>query len=326
MHERENALKEWLSTTISSPDFIFKPLAGDASFRKYFRIQYNGLSQVVMDAPPDKENLEPFIQVAELLTQAGICTPELIACDREQGFLLLSDLGDELLLGQLNPTTAPAYYDKAIAIILQMQQQSIAQDTLPAFDQHFMIKEMDLCPEWFLERYLTLALSAADKDLLQSSIAWIATEVATQPLSFIHRDYHSRNLMLVGEHEPHLGVIDFQDAMIGPITYDLVSLLKDCYISWPREQLVQWVELFYSQSPKAQQHYTLAQFIRAFELCGLQRHIKVLGVFSRLYLRDNKTGYLADLPLVLHYVLECCAIYPELHPLLHWLQQRVNLP
>lgn len=325
MHERQNALKEWLSTTISCSDFSIKPLAGDASFRRYFRIQYNGLSQVVMDAPPDKEDLEPFMMVAQLLSDADICIPKVLASNKELGFLLLDDLGDELLLAKLTPTSVSGYYQQAIATIVQMQTEVISTQLLPHFDKVFMIKEMDLCPQWFLQGYLALELSADDQKLLQRSIEWIATEVAAQPLTFIHRDYHSRNLMLVGTHDARLGVIDFQDAMLGPITYDLVSLLKDCYISWPRDKLLQWVEQFYNLSSQAQQ-FTLAEFIRAFDLCGVQRHIKVLGVFSRLYLRDHKSGYLADLPRVLEYVLTCCALYTELHPLRDWLQQRVDLP
>jgi aminoglycoside/choline kinase family phosphotransferase len=326
MHERENALKEWLTQVLEQQDFVLTPLAGDASFRRYFRVLHNGLTQVVMDAPPGKEDLHPFMHVAQTLEQAGVCTPKIIARDTQQGFLLLSDLGDQLLLNMLNPGTVHHYYYQAIQTLFKIQTCAINDPMLAPFDYHFMVREMNLCPEWFLNAYLSLELSAAETALLQGSIGWIASEVAKQPLTFIHRDYHSRNLMLVPDGpETQLGVIDFQDAMRGPFTYDLVSLLKDCYISWPRTQILEWVELFYKQNTLASQ-YSLAEFIRAFDLCGLQRHLKVLGVFSRLHLRDNKPGYLKDLPLTLNYVLECTEIYPELHPLLHFLQTRVYLP
>lgn len=323
MHDRENALKEWLVDTLNQKDFILKPLAGDASFRRYFRISYNELSQVVMDAPPEKEDLEPFIRIANTFKNAGVPTPEILAFDIQQGFLLLSDFGDQLLLGKLQAETVDGCYQQAMTTLLKIQNCSLTDEKLPAFDQAFMLKEMNLCPEWFFQAYLSLELTLAEQQIVHHSLEWIATVVAQQPLTYIHRDYHSRNLMILADGE--LGVIDFQDAMRGPITYDLVSLLKDCYISWPREQILKWVSQFHSQSAVAS-IYTLADFIRAFDLCGLQRHIKVLGVFSRLYLRDNKAGYLQDLPLTLRYVLETTERYEELHPLFHLLQSKVRLP
>lgn len=324
MHERENALKEWLVHTIKQQDFVLKPLAGDASFRRYFRLHYNGLTQVVMDAPPEKEDLRPFIRIAQVLEQAGVHTPKILAMNLEQGFLLLSDLGDELLLKHLQDETVTHHYQHAIKTLFKIQSCPIDAPTLASFDKAFMLKEMSVCPEWFLNAYLALELSPDEHILLNNSMEWIATEVAKQPLTFIHRDYHSRNLMLI-EVPAELGVIDFQDAMRGPFTYDLVSLLKDCYISWPRHKVLEWVEYFYTQNNLARS-YSLAEFTRAFDLCGLQRHLKVLGVFSRLHLRDNKPGYLKDLPLTLKYVLECSETYPELHPLFYFLQKRVELP
>lgn len=324
MHERENALKEWLVHTIKQQDFVLKPLAGDASFRRYFRLHYNRLTQVVMDAPPGKEDLQPFIRIAQILEQAGVHTPKILAMNLEQGFLLLSDLGDELLLNDLQNETVTQHYQHAIMTLFKIQSCPIDAPTLASFDKAFMLKEMSLCPEWFLNAYLALELSQEEHIVWNNSMEWIATEVAKQPLTFIHRDYHSRNLMLV-EVPTELGVIDFQDAMHGPFTYDLVSLLKDCYISWPRHKVLEWVEFFYTQNNLASS-YSLAEFTRAFDLCGLQRHLKVLGVFSRLHLRDNKPGYLKDLPLTLKYVLECSETYPELHPLFCFLQTRVELP
>lgn len=324
MHERENALKEWLTNTIQTNDFIISPLAGDASFRRYFRIQYNGLTQVVMDAPPGKEDLEPFIHVASILASRKIEVPEVLAVNKEMGVLLLRDLGDQLLLHKLTNETVDRYYREAIDLLLIMQKGWTRDDSLPDFDKAFMMKEMSLCTEWFLKSYLKLELTNEDANLITNSIEWIAKQVAEQPVVFIHRDYHSRNIMLITQPKESLAIIDFQDAMNGPLTYDLVSLLKDCYVSWPREQVLKWVDYFYSNSPLVQQ-YSYDGFVRAFDLCGIQRHLKVLGVFSRLHLRDNKSAYLNDLPLTLKYMLECAETYEELRPLFQFFQKRVYL-
>lgn len=323
MQDRENALKEWLINTLKHENFTLKPLAGDASFRRYFRLEFNeNTSLIAMDAPPDKENLEPFIHVANILAQAGILTPEILAINKTQGFLLLSDFGDQLLLSHLSQKTVDYYYQTAIQTLFKMQSGS-AQSLLPSFNKTVMINEMNLCIEWFFKEYLSLVFIEDERLLIQNSIRWIAEEVSLQPQTFIHRDYHSRNLMIVNNQQ--LGVIDFQDAMKGPLTYDLVSLLKDCYMAWPREKILQWVNYFYHHTPLTLP-YSMAEFIRAFDLCGIQRHIKVLGVFSRLFLRDKKSGYLKDLPLTLKYVLDCAETYEELHPFFHLLQTRVKLP
>lgn len=327
MYDRQNALKEWLVNIIPQNDFILTSLTGDASFRRYFRIQYNGLNQIVMDAPPGKEDLEPFVHIAQTLANAGVTTPAILAMDLQQGFLLLSDFGDELLLAKLKSDTVDAYYKQSINTLFKIQACSIDDPMLPDFDKEFMLKEMNVCNEWFFNAYLKLDLQDSDILLVKETMERIAAEVSQQPLTFIHRDYHSRNLMIIdNDHESELGVIDFQDAMRGPLTYDLVSLLKDCYISWPRNKVLQWVQFFYEHSTAAQAHYSFAEFVRAFDLCGLQRHIKVLGVFSRLFLRDGKAGYLKDLPLTLNYVLECSEIYEEFHPFFNFLQKRVVLP
>ena len=326
MHRRENALKEWLSQTLKQYDFHLSPLAGDASFRRYFRVQYNDTTLVVMDAPPEKEDLNPFLHVVQIFESAGIYTPKIIAKDLAQGFLLLSDLGDLLLLNVLKTDAPDVYYHHAIATLFQIQSCSVDDPKLLPFDKIHMLKEMNLCIEWFFNAYLNLEINQEELTLIQQTIEWIATEVAKQPLTFIHRDYHSRNLLLIqNQPECTLGVIDFQDAMRGPLTYDLVSLLKDCYIYWPRAKVLEWVEYYYNQSSLANA-YSLSEFIRTFDLCGLQRHLKVLGIFCRLYLRDNKPGYLKDLPLTLKYALECTEIYEELHPLYHFLQMRIYLP
>lgn len=324
MHKRENALEDWLVNTIKLKDFSIHPLAGDASFRRYFRLHTAHSTMIVMDAPPEKEALDSFISIAEILAQAQIAVPKIIAANYEEGFLLLEDFGDKLLLHVLDNDHVHPYYTEAINSLFKMQS-TIQANQLPAFNQEFMRKEMNLCPEWFFKQYLGLHLTEKEQQLIHNTIHLLATEVAKQPSIFIHRDYHSRNLMIINQDTHALGIIDFQDAMYGPLTYDLVSLLKDCYIAWPREKVLEWVSYFHAHSPYAQS-YSLAEFIRAFDFCGLQRHLKVLGVFCRLHLRDNKSGYLADLPLTLNYVLECAEIYEELHPLFHFLQTRVYLP
>jgi N-acetylmuramate 1-kinase len=322
MHDRENVLKQWLAQTINQEEFTLTTLAGDASFRKYFRLHFNGQTRVIMDAPPSKEDLEPFIHVAHCLKNQGVLTPEILAVNKEHGFLLMSDLGDTLLLGELTANSVDNYYKQAIHTLFNIQRCSIDDPKIPYFDKAFMLQEMSLCIDWFLNKYLSIQLTSKEELLLRETMTLIAEEVSQQPLVFIHRDYHSRNLMIVGD---ELGVIDFQDAMRGPITYDLVSLLKDCYVAWPREQLLSWVEFYHQLCPQTT-HYSAPEFIRAFDLCGLQRHLKVLGVFSRLHLRDNKPGYLKDLPLTLSYVLQCTETYEELRPLYHFLQNKVRLP
>ena len=323
MHDRENALKEWLTNTLNSSTFILQALTSDASFRKYYRVQCNGISQIVMDAPPDKEGLNAFIHIAQVLSKSGVLTPEILAQDLQQGFLLLSDFGDKLLLDCLNSTSCDKYYNEATNVLLKIQQCPIDDPMLPSFDQKFMLQEMNLCSEWFFKRYLSLKLSDTEHELFNNTIKEIASALAQLPQVFMHRDYHSRNIMMVNKQQ--MAVIDFQDAVRGPVAYDLVSLLKDCYISWPRTKVLEWVELYYRRCPHVSD-YSLKEFIHAFDLCGLQRHLKVLGIFSRLKLRDNKPGYLKDLPLTLKYVLDCSEIYEEFRPLNNLLQKRVYLP
>ncbi|MFI4962869.1 MAG: aminoglycoside phosphotransferase family protein [Legionellales bacterium] len=323
MHDRENALKEWLHTLIKHNDFILSPLFGDASFRRYFRLEYEGLRRVVMDAPPPKEDVVPFIRIGKTLAQAGIRTPELFAEDIQQGFLILGDFGDQLLLHKLNAHTVDGYYNQAIDTLFKLQECSINDPKLLPFDKEFMLREMNLCIEWFFNAYLSLHFEDKELQLIQQTMESIAREVSQQPLVFMHRDYQSRNLMLLDDND--LGVIDFQDAVRGPVTYDLVSLLKDCYISWPRAKVLEWVSVFHAKSTHTS-GYSLPEFIRAFDMCGLQRHLKVLGIFCRLKLRDNKSGYIKDLPLTLKYVLECTETYEEFHPFYELLQKKVYLP
>ncbi|QDP71308.1 phosphotransferase [Legionella israelensis] len=321
MQQRENTLKEWLEKLIGHSMFTLIPLAGDASFRRYFRLTVNGMSRIVMDAPPEKERLEPFIKIAEILALNDVLSPNIFAINRKEGFLLLEDFGDKLLLHTLNADNVNFYYSQAIDILFKIQH-AWPTESFPLFNTQFIQEEISLCKHWFLQRYLSLTLTSSEEKLLIELMRWLAEQINQQPRVLIHRDYHSRNLMIL---DNGLGVIDFQDAMRGPLMYDLVSLLKDCYLSWPRAQVLQWLADFHRRSTDIRD-WSLDEVIRAFDLCGLQRHLKVLGIFTRLYLRDNKPGYLQDLPLTLHYVRECAALYPELHTFLDFLQTRVNLP
>ncbi|HBI21448.1 MAG TPA: phosphotransferase [Legionella sp.] len=319
MQTRETALNEWLKALLGKTAFTITPLAGDASFRRYFRLHTDGLTRVIMDAPPDKEAIGPFVQMGRLLAEHGVHTPTIHTVDNKQGFVLLEDLGDALLLNVLSSKHADKYYTLAMKTLLDIQRIPAA---VPAFDTPFMLNELSLFREWFLEAYLGIELSTDETTLLTSTFDGLTTHISNQPQVLIHRDYHSRNLMVTGD---TLGVIDFQDAMNGPYTYDLVSLLKDCYIQWPREKIMQWTAYFHQHLPPGNRN-TLEAFNRGFDFCGLQRHLKVLGVFCRLYLRDNKPGYLGDLPLTFNYVMSCLETYDELQPLYRFMQNTVQKP
>lgn len=325
MQHRQSALSKWLQSVLPRQHYELVSLTGDASFRRYYRLHYNGISRIVMDAPPDKETMRPFLLVGDLLRQAGVRTPTVYACDEAQGFAMLDDFGDTLLLSQLTPDRADSLYRQALASLIVMQQCATASPgfLLPSFDQSFMRQELGLFSTWFLDSYLKLELTSAEQTMLEQTFDWLMTEISRLPQVFIHRDYHSRNIMILESGE--LGIIDFQDAMRGPLTYDLVSLLKDCYVQWPCEQVRDWVHCFHAQSVIAQQ-LPFQDFFRAFELCGLQRHLKVLGVFSRLFIRDHKPGYLNDLPLTMHYTLAFLESCEELQPFYQFMQRRIQLP
>ena len=326
MHTRQSALNKWLKGIFNDTPYTLTLLAGDASFRRYFRIHCGELTYVVMDAPPDKESIASFINIGNILATKDVRTPQVHAVENAQGFILLEDLGDQLLLHTLSFDNAEKLYLAAMTTLLQIQRCPVSNPHIPSFDKAFMLKELSLFREWFLQAYLELQLTDSEERLLEETLSWLTIQIATQPQVFIHRDYHSRNLMLINEHNfPDLAVIDFQDAMRGPYTYDVVSLLKDCYIQWPRERVIHWLTHFYHNLPIASD-LSLTEFTHAFDLCGLQRHLKVLGVFCRLHLRDNKMSYLRDLPLTLNYVNACLESYSELQPLYRFMQQRVLLP
>jgi aminoglycoside/choline kinase family phosphotransferase len=320
------AIRAWLAGPAAQSVVRFEPASADASFRRYFRIwRADGTTRIVMDAPPDKEDIAPYRRVTQMLAACGVHVPTIEAADSGLGLLLLEDLGSTPLLSQLQAGgPVDALYAEALDSLARIQLRGhAAVAELPPYDAAALGREMQLLPEWFCARHLRIELSAAEHELLQASFAFLIREASSQPVVLVHRDYHSRNLMLTPERSP--GIIDFQDAVSGPLGYDLVSLLKDCYIAWPRPRVLGWVEK-YRQLLLGEGLSSAAdagRFVRGFDLIGVQRHIKVLGIFARLWYRDGKRGYLADLPRVLAYVREAAALYKELAPFHAWLEQRV---
>ena len=318
-------IREWLARELRLPAVRIEPASSDASFRRYFRVFGDGGTYVVMDAPPGKEDVRPYLKVSQLLESLGVHVPHVHEADAQRGLLLLEDLGTTLYLQRLTAGADPQpLYADALAALADIQVRGReASAELAPYDREALAREMALMPEWFLGRHLQLTLSAAESQLLAATLEFLIAEALTQPLVFVHRDYHARNLMVLPERNP--GVIDFQDALRGPVGYDLVSLLKDCYIAWPRARVVSWVsgyrELLHSQGGAA--GASEAQFLRWFDLIGVQRHIKVLGIFCRLWYRDGKPGYLPDLPRTLDYVCDTCRRYAELEELGQFLDGRV---
>ncbi len=262
-----------------------------------------------MDAPPEKEDCHPFLLVTDLIRGVGVNAPDIISVDIQQGFLLLDDLGNKPYLDYLDEDSADNLYTDAIDALVKMQT---IDGMLPIYDEQFLQTEMDLFETWYLNRHLDIELDQAQKTSLNSVCKLLIQSAIEQPQVFVHRDYHSRNLMITDENNP--GVIDYQDAVIGPITYDLVSLFKDCYIEWPREKVELWLDLYLARITPTRL-IDKDTLIRWFDLMGVQRHLKVLGIFARLNYRDGKAQYLDDLPLTLKYVLDACELYDELAPL-----------
>ncbi len=310
---RAHAIVEWLRDGLGLAFDRLVPASGDASFRRYFRIEADGASMIVMDAPPSIENVGPFIDIARLMEGAGVHVPQVLAVDAERGFALLGDLGTLRYQDRLDTDTADGLYRDAIAALVQLQQ-SIRQDAqeLPPYDEGLLRRELGLFREWFLERDCGIRLSLASAALYEAVTTLLVDSALQQPQVFVHRDYHSRNLMVCREGNP--GILDFQDAVWGPITYDLVSLLRDCYIKWPDQRVERWLGHYVACAREA--GLTIPDdpvlFRRWFDLMGMQRHLKAIGIFSRLALRDGKHGYLDDIPRTMGYVMAVCERYPEL--------------
>ncbi|HEY9036036.1 MAG TPA: phosphotransferase [Pseudomonadales bacterium] len=300
-----------------SGDGELTPLSGDASFRRYFRYRVAGQSRVAVHAPPEKEKNREFVQVQALLAAAGVPVPAVLGYDEARGFLLLSDLGDRLLLPDLSAAHADRRYRQAIQQMVAMQVGVPSDAALPAYDATRLHEEMALFPEWFLGRLLGYELSTAERAMLNGLFEQLVAEALKQPQVFVHRDYHARNIMIL--RDDSLATIDFQDAVIGPALYDPVSLFKDCYVRWPRERVLGWLHCYLDQSMAAGVLPADARdWVYAFDAMGLQRHIKVLGIFARLWLRDGKAAYLGDLTRVLGYVLEALALHECFAQAHHW--------
>ena len=316
---RLEQLHEWLGQALGGASYSITPASEDASFRRYFRVLVEGQTWIAMDAPPPQEDCRPFVHVAGLMLKAGLNVPKIIAQDVEQGFLLLSDLGDVTYLSALDADSASALYQDACNALVKLQLAT-QEGELPAYDTVLLNREMQLFPDWYVGKHLGVTLDESQQAVLKNTFDLLNRNILAQPQVYVHRDYHSRNLM-VCENNP--GVLDFQDAVHGAITYDLVSLLKDAYISWEEDQVLDWVVRYWQSAKKAglPVPHDIGDFYRDFEWMGAQRHIKVLGIFARLYHRDGKDGYLKDMPLVMDYLRRACGRYSELRPMLRLLDQ-----
>lgn len=316
MDARLDELQVWLRNVAGLKQFTIAPASNDASFRRYFRVRYGASSLIAMDAPPDKEeDCAPFVAIARAMAEMGLNVPRLHGGDLARGFLLLSDLGAVHYLAALNESTVEVLYGDAMRALRRLQAAPTAQANLPPYDRALLLREMGLFPEWFLGHHLGVTLDERWQSALETGFSYLAERALAQPRVWVHRDYHSRNLMVTDTGNP--GVLDFQDAVLGPLTYDLVSLLRDCYIRWPRERVVGWANAYLAELHASGlfREVTPREFIEWFDLMGVQRHLKAIGIFARLNHRDGKSGYLGDIPRTLGYVMEVAADYGPLRPL-----------
>jgi len=326
MDQRFESLAQWAARQLQVAAVDLQPVAGDASFRRYFRAcaTDSGGSFIAMDAPPEHEDSGPFLCIARHWHRHGIHVPDILAADQDQGFVLLEDLGDTLYLQQLTDETADRLYRAALDTLVEIQQLPAPPDyPLPPYDEALLDREMALFRDWLCTDLLGLELSNQELCLLDTTFAMLREAALAQPRVTVHRDYHSRNLMVTPNRLP--GVIDFQDAVTGPITYDLVSLVKDCYIRWPREQREGWIHYFGALTRDTGLHQADSEtFAHWTELMGMQRHLKAAGIFARLYLRDAKPGFLADIPRTVSYLVEASSRQPALRTFHQWLHERVQ--
>lgn len=319
--DRELALQAWCEAQTGHRQERLQPVSGDASFRRYFRTSDGQRSLIAVDAPPPQEALQPFIAIAESYAAAGVAVPAVIAADEQQGFMLLSDLGSTLLLGELNQHSMLHWYQRALTDLAPVMSVTDTRlGPLPAYDEALLRRELSLFPDWLLQRHLGLTLSSAEQQLWQQFSDLMVSNALAQPQVGVHRDYHARNMMVIGPQQ--LAYIDFQDAVMGPITYDAVSLLRDCYVRWPQAQVQQLAQFLRQQLQQQQvlhSEVSAEQWQRWFDLMGLQRHSKAAGIFARLYHRDGKSGYLADIPRTVSYLVDVSSGYAELQPYHEWL-------
>lgn len=322
MDKRLSAISEWIYSELAIPATDLRPASSDASFRRYFRLRSGERSYIVMDAPPQLEDVEPFLQVAAHLRQRGLNVPEILSVDRSRGFVLMTDLGTETYLDRLNDTNSARLYADAIDALLILQTGTqTAPDAFPPYNEALLKSEMQLFPAWYARRHLDYSLGHRQETMLERTFEILCRKCLEQPQVWVHRDYHSRNLMVTTENNP--GILDFQDAVIGPITYDLVSLLRDCYIEWPRKMVLGWALDYHARAIQTGLPVSEDpdEFLLWFDYTGVQRHIKVLGIFARLFYRDGKANYLGDLPLVWRYLMQVCEGHADLHPFRDLLQE-----
>jgi len=326
--QRYQLLENWVKNQFPTRPFLLSPASADASFRRYFRIEFSDKSApktlIVMDAPPEHEDCASFLYVANIFSAANVHVPEILAKDLRQGFLLLSDLGSTTYLESIegSPLIAGDLYHDAIDALIRIQSASCTGE-LPDYDEKLLLKELNLFPDWYLVKYLKVVLDTNQKAELSNCFTKIINNTLAQPRVYVHRDFHSRNLMVAS---PNPGIIDFQDAVYGPITYDLVSLFKDAYIYWDEEKILDWVIRHWEKARKIGLPVAenFSDFYRDFEWMGVQRHIKVLGIFARLCCRDGKNNYLRDMPVVINYLKNTCDRYRELNFLLELLDELEN--
>jgi|TARA_B110000977_G_scaffold88517_1_gene117636 aminoglycoside/choline kinase family phosphotransferase len=326
--EKRRQLTEWILTYLPEKNDLqgtleLQGLAGDAGFRRYYRLNTIP-SMIAVDSPPSKENNLAYVQISLALNARGIRRPHLYAVDFSRGFLLLEDLGEQLMQPLLNDETVDKLYGQAELMLLSIQNSAPDTQIFPIYEKASLAQEFDLFAAWFVKKLLGISIDKHAKNMLDTLCTDLITSALSQPQVIVHRDYHSRNLMVVDDKK--LAVIDFQDAVIGPVTYDLVSLLKDCYVTWPRELVESRVLSYRKRLEDSQLMAGVDEqtFLRWFDLMGLHRHIKVMGIFARLALRDGKTGYLHDLPLVIAYVLDVVARYPEAAAFGQWFETKIT--
>ena len=327
MTDRTEMLKTWLRDELRLGDVRLEPASGDASFRRYFRVAGAARSYIAMDAPPAQEDCGAFLDISTRLGKIGLNVPQVYEADRERGFLLLSDLGTRLYLDALDADSADRLYGDALGALAVIQARGPGAGELPPYDRERLSAEMDLFPVWFLERHLGMTLAREQREMLQAQFERLATAALEQPQVCVHRDYHSRNLLVTERNNP--GILDYQDAVIGPVTYDLVSVLRDAYIAWPGERVQGWALGYHrlaidsgilrdTDRPQDQR-----RFLRWFDWMGIQRQLKVAGIFARLHHRDGKPGYLGDIPRTLDYLRSVSARYPELAELHGFVEREV---
>jgi aminoglycoside/choline kinase family phosphotransferase len=306
-------LRAWLTQNFLHNPFTLAPASADASFRRYFRVNVNGETRIVMDAPPPQEDCRPFVRVAALMREAGINVPQVIAQDLEQGFLLLSDLGKRTYLQGFDADNPDALFSDAIDALIAWQHAS-RPGVLPPYAAALLQRELDLFPDWYVGRHLQCPFTSAQQQAFADVSKLLIDAALAQPAVYVHRDYMPRNLMLS---TPNPGVLDFQDAVYGPITYDVVSLFRDAFVSWPEQRELDWVIRYWQRAKAASLPVNpdFAAFWRDYEWMGLQRHIKVLGIFARINYRDGKPTYIADTPRFIGYARRVSTRYPELAPL-----------